>query len=68
MLKEDVQAAMEAVVRAHRNIDDAGLYLRATRLEPQWQALWSAMDALQAELIKEKVKLGIGCCPPRRRQ
>ncbi|MBE6331662.1 MAG: hypothetical protein E7070_05100 [Bacteroidales bacterium] len=67
MTREDIQAAMKAVVQAHRAIDDAGLYLRATRLEPQWQALWSAMDALQAELIAEKVRMGIdGAKLPRR--
>lgn len=68
MLKEDVQAAMAAVVRAHKAIDEAGLYLRATRLEGKWNALWGAMDALQAELIKEKVSHGIDCAEPRRRQ
>ncbi len=63
MEKQDIKAAMTAIVQAHRHIDEAGPRLRGTRLERHWQELWNALDALQAELIQEKVRLGITPTP-----
>ena len=63
MEKQDIKAAMTAIVQAHRLIDEAGPRLKVTRLERHWQELWNALDALQAELIQEKVRLGITPIP-----
>lgn len=63
MEKQDIKAAMTAIVKAHRLIDEAGPRLKGTRLERHWQELWNAMDILQAELIQEKVRLGMTPIP-----